>query len=99
MTPLLLFHFFSIPCLISCSSTEPYPSLRLVPGMNCHLNSETFSLPIPSMPITIRHHQPAPLSITPQAFHSKLESHLFKNSYPDSSDPPSSQSRPKQHPP
>jgi len=33
------------------------------------------------------------------AFHSKLKSHLFKNSYPDSSDPPSSKSRPKWHSP
>ena len=32
----------------------------------------------------------APLSITPQAFHSKLKCHLFKNSFPNSSDNPSS---------
>jgi len=35
--------------------------------------------------------------IAPQAFHSTLKSHLFKNSYPDSYDPLPSNSQPKWH--
>jgi|SRR6218665_1389187 len=38
------------------------------------------------------HHPLAPLSVMPKVFHSKLKCHLFKNSYPDSSDPLSSHS-------
>jgi len=38
-------------------------------------------------------------SVTPKVFHLKLKCHLFKNSYPDSSDPLSSHSLPKLHPP
>src|SRR3984885_9721317 len=54
----------------------------------------------PSPPLITHHQLPqSPLSISPHAFHSKLKSYLFKNSYPDSSDPPPSISRPKRHPP
>src|SRR6218665_2669576 len=34
-----------------------------------------------SLPITRHHLHPAPLSVTPRAFHSKLKCHLFKHSY------------------
>lgn len=54
---------------------------------------------LPSLSITNRYLPQAPLSITPRAFHLKLKSHLFKNSYPYSSDPPPCNSRPKRHPP
>ena len=37
-------------------------------------------------------------SITYRAFHPKLKCHLFKNSYPDSSDPTSSHCRPNRRP-
>jgi hypothetical protein len=54
----------------------------------------------PSPPLITHHQLPqSPLSISPHAFHSKLKSYLFKNSYPDSSDAPPSISRPKRHPP
>ena len=59
----------------------------------------TFSVPQPSSPITHPHLHQAPLSITAKAFHSKLKSLLFKNSYPDSTDHLPSNSRPKRHPP
>ena len=59
----------------------------------------TFSVPQPSSPITHHHPHQAPLSITAKAFHSKLKSLLFKNSYPDSTDHLPSNSRPKRHPP
>src|SRR5688572_7875441 len=59
----------------------------------------TFSVPQPSSPITHHHPHQAPLSITAKAFHSKLKSLLFKNSYPDSTDPVPLNSRPKRHPP
>src|SRR6218665_3967438 len=55
------------------------------------------SPPPPSLPITRHHLHPPPLSVTPMAFHSKLKSHLFKQSYPDSSDHSPSPSQ--QHPP
>jgi hypothetical protein len=58
-----------------------------------------FSFPPSSLHITHHHLSQAPLSITPRAFHSKLKSHLFKNSYPDSSDPPPSDTHPKRQPP
>ena len=59
----------------------------------------TFSVPPLSSPI-IHHHLPqAPPSINPKAFRSKIKSFLFKNSYPDSSDPVPSNPRPKRHPP
>ena len=59
-----------------------------------------FSVPPPIPPLTHRHLPQAPLLITPQAFHSKLKSHLFKNSYPNPSDPPPSKlSRPQRNPP
>src|SRR6218665_3269214 len=60
----------------------------------------TFSLPPPSSLQSIKHHlHHAPLSVTPRAFHSKLKSHLFKLSFPDSPDSISSHSSPKLHPP
>src|SRR6218665_3206852 len=60
----------------------------------------TFSLPPPSSLQIIKHHlQHAPLSVIPRAFHSKLKSHLFKLSFPDSPDSISSHSPPKLHPP
>src|SRR6218665_1993454 len=60
----------------------------------------TFSLPQPSSLQIIKHHlQHAPLSVPPRVFHSKLKSHLFKLSFPDSPDSISSHSPPKLHPP
>src|SRR6218665_876686 len=60
----------------------------------------TFSLPPPSsLQITKHHLHPAPLSVTLRTFHSKLKFHLFKNLYPDSSDPLSPHPPPKLHPP
>src|SRR6218665_4093631 len=60
----------------------------------------TFSLPPPSSLQIIKHHlQHAPLSVTPWAFHSKLKSHLFKLSFPDSPDSFSPHSPPKLPPP
>jgi len=59
----------------------------------------SFSVPPPSLLITHHHLPQAPLSITPRAFHSKLKTLLFKNSYPASSDPPPSNSRLRRHPP
>ena len=60
----------------------------------------TFSLPPPSSLQSIEHHlHHAPLSVIPRAFHSKLKSHLFKLSFPDSPDSISSHSSPKLHPP
>src|SRR6218665_232904 len=55
----------------------------------------TIFLPLPpSLPITTH---PPPLSVTPQALHSKLKCHLFKLSYPDPS--AHSPSPPERHPP
>src|SRR5688572_7958118 len=51
-----------------------------------------FLVPLPSLSITHHHLPQASLSITPQAFYSKLKSHLFKSSYLNSSDPPPSNS-------
>src|SRR6218665_1327921 len=60
----------------------------------------TFSLPPPSSLQIIKHHlQHPPLSVTPRVFHSKLKSHLFKLSFPDSPDSISSHSPPKLPPP
>src|SRR6218665_2377457 len=60
----------------------------------------TFSLPPPSSLQSIKHHlNHAPLSVTPQAFHSKLKFHLFKLSFSDSPDSISPHSSPKLHPP
>src|SRR6218665_3683584 len=44
------------------------------------------SPPSPSLPITRHRLHPPPLFVTPGAFHSKLKSHLFKHSYPETSD-------------
>src|SRR6218665_397724 len=55
------------------------------------------STPPPSLPITRHHLHLPPLSVTPRALHSKLKSHLFKQSYPDPSDYSPSPS--EQHPP
>ena len=63
------------------------------------LEFRQFSVPAPSFTITHLHPPQAPLSITPRVFHSKLKSHLFRLSYPDPVDPPSSNSRPKRNPP
>src|SRR5688572_8719367 len=48
------------------------------------------SATVMSFPTTLPHrHLPGdPLLITPQAFHSKSKSHLFNNSYPNPSAPP-----------
>src|SRR6218665_1086854 len=55
----------------------------------------TISLPPPpSLPITRHHLHQAPLSVTPRAFNSKSECHLFKHSYPDQSDHSPSPSEP-----
>lgn len=50
--------------------------------------SEFLKCLVPSSVLSLNHHHlhQAPLPITHQAFHSKLKSHLFKNSYPVSSD-------------
>jgi len=93
---------FSAPrsLLILCSPTEPYPSLHHVFGMTYHLNSALF--------LYLHHHHCQSQDIifirllypslpNPQAFLSKLKCHLFKSSYPDSSDHPPSQY--KRHPP
>ena len=62
----------------------------------------TFSLPPPSSSQITKHHlhpaEPAPLSVTPRTFHSKLKFHLFKHYYPDSPDPLSPHPPPKLHP-
>src|SRR6218665_2443461 len=42
---LLSLPFSTLGHLISCSSTEPYPSLHHVFGMTCHLNSALFIYP------------------------------------------------------
>src|ERR1043165_2320269 len=60
---------------------------------------QTFSVPPPSSSITHHHLPQALLSIPPKAFHSKLKFLLFNNSYPDSTEHLSSNSRPKRHPP
>src|SRR6218665_1114195 len=82
--------------LISCSPTEPYPSLHHVFWNDLPPELRTISLPPPpSLPITTH---PPPLSIPPgRAFHSKLKCHLFKLSYPDPSD--HSSPPPERHPP
>src|SRR6218665_173261 len=75
--------------LISCSPTEPHPSLHHVFGMTCHLNS-AFILPPPSsLPIINNHLLPPPQSIALRLSIQILKCCLFKNSYPDSSDHPS----------
>ena len=65
------------------------------------LPPEFRSFSVPSSSFLITHHNlpQAPLSITPRAFHSKLKTLLFTISYPISTDPPPSNSRPRRHPP
>src|SRR6218665_3433897 len=66
--------------LISCSPTEPYPSLHLVFGMTYHLNSAPF------LYLHHRHCQSQDIIfirqpyLSPRAFHSKLKSNFFKHS-------------------
>src|SRR6218665_140049 len=101
-TPFTRSSSFSQPpsLLISCSPTKPYPSLHHVfgylPPKLC-----TFSLPPP--PITNHHLHPPPLSITTIYLSFPLKTKLssfqnlsskthFRNSYPDSFNPPSSHS-------
>ena len=59
----------------------------------------TFTSPSPSLPFMNYNFHPAPPSITPRTFHSKLKCRLLKNWHTDSSDLPSSRLRPKQRPP
>ena len=64
-------------------------------GMTCHLNLAPFLYLLSLLlhcqrPITNYHLYPAPLSLTSRGFHSKLKGKVFKNSYSDSSDFPSS---------
>jgi hypothetical protein len=63
------------------------------------LDFRKFSILPSSSPIIHSHLPHAPLLITPRAFHSKLKSHLFRKSYPDSSDPPSILPKPPPKPP
>src|SRR6218665_1162952 len=69
--------------LISCSPTEPYPSLHHVFGVTYHLNFAPF------LYLHHRHCQSKDIHLlypSPRAFHSKLKCHLFKLFYPDPSD-------------
>src|SRR6218665_695678 len=72
------------------SITAPHPWNDLPPELSA------FSVFSPSLKIT-HHHPPAPLSITPKFFQSKLRWHLIKNSHSDSPDPLSFHSAPKLH--
>src|SRR6218665_1135249 len=72
--------------LISSSPTEQYPKLHHVFEMICHVTLHFF------FSSTVNHPQssfPAPLSIDPLGFASNVKFLIFKNSYPDISDPPS----------
>jgi len=82
--------------LISCSPTEPYPSLHNVFGMTYHLNCAPF------LRLHRRHCQSQDIVFiwllypSPRLFHSKLKCHLFKHSCPDQFDhsPTPSERRP-----
>jgi len=74
--------------LISCSSTELYPSLHHVVGiMTYHQNSAPFLYLLLESSTVIANHKKSSSSGSsihhPPTFHLKLKCHLFKNSNPD----------------
>src|SRR6218665_1952805 len=78
VTSYLMFSNQAIPITAPRLWNDLPPELRL---------ESTISSPPPSsLPITRHRLHPPPLSVTPRAFHSKLKSHLFKHSYPETSD-------------
>ena len=101
---IILSHPFSTPGHFSSHVLQPshrglsITAPRLWNDLHVPPKLRTISLPLPpSLPITRHHLHPAPLSVTPWAFHSKLKSHLFKHSYSDPSDHSPSPS--ERHPP
>jgi len=101
---LLLSHPFSTPCHFPSDVLQQSHIHNCTTSLEWPIPPElrTFSLPPPSSSQITKHHlhpaEPAPHSVTPRTFHSKLKFHLFKNSYPDSPDPLSPHSSPKVHP-
>lgn len=74
--------------LIPSAPIDLSTTLHLDSGTISLLNIRKRSIPSPVLPATPHHHLPqVPLSIFRQAFHSKLKCRIFKNFYPDSSDP------------